>query len=47
MQQLRFINNPLAQHVLGIIMPIFRSARPYITACGFQDLMLLAGNPMQ
>jgi hypothetical protein len=36
-------NNPLAQHVSGIIMPIFRSARPYITAYGSQHLMLLAG----
>jgi len=24
-------------------MPIFKSARPYITAYGFQQLMLLAG----
>ena len=31
-EQLRFFNNPLAQHVSGIIMPIFRSTRPYITA---------------
>jgi len=30
------INNPLAQHVSGIILPIFRSARPYFTAFGFQ-----------
>ena len=44
MQQLRIINNPLAEHVSGIIMPIFRSARPYITAYGFQHLMLLAGD---
>ena len=36
MQQLRFIDNPLAQYVSGTIMPIFRSARPYITAYGFQ-----------
>ena len=34
MQQLLFINNPLAQNVSGIIMPIFRTARPYITAYG-------------
>jgi len=33
------MNNPLAQHVSGIIIPIFRSARPYITAYGFQHLM--------
>jgi len=39
MQQLWFINNPLAQHISGIIMPIFRSARPYMTAYGFQPLM--------
>jgi len=39
MQQLRFINNPLAQHVSGIIMTIFSSARPYITAYGFLHLM--------
>jgi hypothetical protein len=39
MQQLWFINNPLAQHVSGIIISIFRSARPYITAYGFQHLM--------
>jgi len=38
MQQLWFINNPLAQHVLGIIMPIFRSTWPYITAYGFLHL---------
>jgi len=36
MQQLWFINNQLAQHVSGITMPIFRSARPYITPHGFQ-----------
>ena len=34
--KLWFINNPLAQHVSGVIMPIFRSARRYITAYGFQ-----------
>ena len=39
MQQLWFINNPLAQHVLGSIMPIFRSARLYRTAYGFQHLI--------
>jgi len=39
MQQLWFINQPLAQHVSGTIMPILRNARPYITACGFQHLM--------
>jgi len=39
MEQLCFINQPLAQHVSGTIMPIFRSARPYITAYGFQHLM--------
>ena len=39
MQQLRFINNPLAQHVSCIIIPIFRNARAYITAHGFQHLM--------
>jgi len=37
--KLWFIYNPLAQHVSGIILPIFRSARPYITANGFQHLM--------
>jgi len=31
--------NPLAQHVSGIIMPIFRSARPYFTAYGFHHVM--------
>jgi len=39
MQQLRFISQTLAQHVSGTIVPIFRSARPYITAHGFQYLM--------
>jgi len=34
--KLWFINNPLVQHILGIIMPIFRSARPNVTAYGFQ-----------
>jgi len=38
-----FINNSLTQHVSGTIMPIFRSAIPYIAAYGFQHLMLLAG----
>ena len=37
--KLWLINNPLAPHVSGIIMLIFRSARPYITAYGFQHLM--------
>jgi len=36
MQQLLFINTPLAQLVSGIIMSIFRSASPYITSYGFQ-----------
>jgi len=39
MRQLLFINNLLSQHVSDIIMPIFRSARPYFTAYGFQHLM--------
>ena len=39
MQQLLFINNTLAQRVSGTITPIFRSARQYITAYGFQHLM--------
>jgi hypothetical protein len=39
MQQLWFINNPLAQHVSAIILPIFKNARPYFTAYGFQHLM--------
>jgi len=39
MQQLRFVNNTLTQHVSGIILPIFRSAIPYVTAYGFQHLM--------
>ena len=39
MQQFWFINQPLAQHVSGTIMPIFKSASPYITAYGFQHLM--------
>ena len=38
-QQLWFINQPLAQHVSGTIMTIFRSARPCIAAYGFQHLM--------
>jgi len=29
----------MTQHVSGTIMPIFRSARSYITAYGFQHLM--------
>jgi len=33
MQQLWFINKPLTKHVSGIIMPIFRSSRTYITPC--------------
>ena len=37
--KLWFIVNPLAQHVSVIIMPIFRSVGPYITAYGFQHLM--------
>ena len=37
MQQLRFINNTLTQHVSGTIMPIFRSARTYIAAYDFQQ----------
>ena len=41
--KLWFINNPLAQHVWSIIMPIFRSARPYVTAYGFSALDVLAG----
>ena len=39
MQQLWFINNPLAQYVSSTIIPIFKSARLYITAYGFQHLM--------
>ena len=35
-----FINNPLAHHVSGIIMPIFRSARPCVW---FSALEVLAG----
>jgi hypothetical protein len=38
MQQIRFINDPLTQHVSGTIMPILRSARPYIAAYFFQHL---------
>ena len=38
-----FINNSSTQHVSGTTMPIFRSARPYIAAYGFQHLMLLVG----
>jgi len=41
--KLCFINNPLAQHVSDIIMPIFRSARPCVTAYGIQQLDLLPG----
>jgi len=36
MQQLWFINKPLPQHVSGTIVTIFRSARPSVTAYGFQ-----------
>jgi len=39
MQLLWFINQHLAQHVSGTIMPIFRSARLYMTAYGFQHLV--------
>ena len=39
MQQLWFINLPLAQHVSGNIIPIFKGARLYITAYGLQHLM--------
>ena len=39
MHQLWFINQHLAQHVSGTIMPLFRSPKPYITAYGFQHLM--------
>jgi len=41
-QQLSFINKPLAQHFSGTIMLIFRSSRPYITTCltGSQDSSL-------
>ena len=35
----RFINNPLAQYVSGISMPIFGTARPYVIAYGFQHYM--------
>jgi len=38
--QLWFINQPL-DHVSGTIIPIFRSARPYITA--YTALNVLAG----
>ena len=42
MQQLWIvINNSLTQHVSGTATPIFRSDRLYITAHGFQHLMLL------
>ena len=43
-QQLWFINNPLAQHVSGITMPIFRSDRPYNFAYGFQHSMCWLGS---
>ena len=33
------LNNILVQRVSGIIMPIFRSVRPYNIAYGFQHLM--------
>ena len=39
MQQLWFINTPLAQNVSGFIMPIFRGASFYLTAYGFQHLI--------
>ena len=35
MPQSWFINQPLAQHVSGTIMPIFTSARPYTTVYGY------------
>jgi len=38
-----FFNNPLTRHVSGTTMPIFRGARPYIAAYGFQHSMLPAG----
>jgi len=38
MQQLRFIDKPITQRVSGTIVPIFRSARLYTTAYGFQRL---------
>ena len=40
---MNLFSNPLTQHVLGTTMPIFRSARLYTAAYGFQHLMLLAG----
>jgi len=40
---MNLFSSPLTQHVWGTTMPIFRSARLYIAAYGFQRLMLLAG----
>ena len=36
-------DKPIAQHVSGTIVPIFRSARLCTTAYGFQNLKVLAG----
>jgi len=36
MQQLSFIDKPITQNVSGTIVPIFRSAKLYTTAYGFQ-----------
>jgi hypothetical protein len=43
MQQLKFIDIPLAQHVSGNFMHVFRSARPCLTAFGFLRPVLLPG----
>jgi hypothetical protein len=43
MQHLQFIDFPSTQHVSGNFLPIFRSARPYYTACGFLHPILLPG----
>ena len=38
-----FIDKPITQHVSGTIVPIFRSARLYTTAYGFQHLKVPTG----
>ena len=43
MQQLWFIDKTITDHISGTVVPIFRSARLYTTACGFQHLKVLAG----
>ena len=39
-----FINKSLTQHVSGTIVPIFRTARLYTTAYGFQHLIIIVAS---